>query len=97
MEVSIEVVFRMIEGLTNHLLSIPPSESRGKIATPKQWEAFFINQWVPYRVERVKKYNHLPEAFQERFHNLEVDWTKMFSAEFLSEAKKCKDADQKAR
>ena len=43
------------------------------------------------------KYNLLPEGFQERFDELEVDWTEMPHAKFLSEAHKCEEADKKAR
>ena len=42
------------------------------------------------------KYNLLPDSFQERFDELEVDWTEMAHAKFLSEAHKCETADTMA-
>ena len=43
------------------------------------------------------KYNLLPENYQERFDELEVDWTEMDHAQFLSEAHKCEMKDRLAR
>ena len=47
--------------------------------------------------KREMKYNLLPDEFQERFDELEVDWTDMSHAKFNAEAQKCKDADKKKR
>ena len=43
------------------------------------------------------KYNLLPDEFQERFDELEIDWTEMDHAKFVSEAQKCEEVDKKAR
>ena len=47
--------------------------------------------------KREMKYNLLPDIFQERFDELEVDWTEMTHSKFLSEAHKCEEADRKVR
>ena len=67
------------------------------MATPEQWKEHMENNWIPYGEKREMKYNLLPEGFQERFDEVEVDWTEMPHAKFLSEAHKCEEADKKAR
>merc|ERR1711884_426334 len=47
--------------------------------------------------KREMKYNLLPDPFQERFDELEVDWAEMSHSKLLSEAQKCAEADRKLR
>ena len=43
------------------------------------------------------KYNLLPETYQDRFDELELDWTEMTASKFLSEAQKYEDAAEKKK
>ena len=39
------------------------------------------------------KYNLLPDSYQNRYHELEFDWTEMSDVKVLSKAQKCEDMD----
>ena len=96
-DVGVEAAFRRIDVLTNLLLLFPPIGSRGRMATPKQWEAFQYVKFVEGPKKREMKYNLLPDPFQERFDELEVDWAEMSHSKFLSKAQKYAEADRKLR
>ena len=96
-DVGVEAAFRRIDVLTNLLLLFPPTGSRGRMATPEQWAAFQEVKFVEGPEKREMKYNLLPDPFQERFDELEVDWAEMSHPKFLSEAHKCAEADRKLR
>ena len=97
LDVGAEASFRRVDILCNLLLLFPPTGSRGRMATPKQWEEHAKIKFIDHAEKREMKYNLLPDEFQERFDELEVDWTEMSHAKFNSEAQKCEEADKKGR
>ena len=48
-------------------------------------------------VKKEMKYNLLPEAYYDRFDELENDWSEMSNSKFLSEAQKFEAVDAKER
>ena len=79
-DVGVEKAFRRNDTLTNLLNFFPPNGSRGRMATPEQWEEWETKHWVSYHEKREMNYNLLLNSFQERFDELEVDWTEMAHA-----------------
>lgn len=95
--ISVEAAFRRIEVMTNLMVYFPPPSSRGKSTTRKQWETFQRRKKIPEYIKREMKYNLLPEVFNDRFDELETDWTEMSNTKFLAEAQKCETMDTKER
>ena len=75
--ISVEAAFRRIEVMTNLIAYFPPPSSRGKPATLKQWNDFQEIKKISNTIKREMKYNLLPEVFNDRFDELEMDWTEM--------------------
>jgi hypothetical protein len=95
--ISVEAAFRRIEVMTNLMAYFPPPSSRGKPATKEQWDNFQEIKKISNNLKREMKYNLLPEVFNDRFDELETDWTEMSNTKFLAEAQKCETMDNKER
>jgi hypothetical protein len=95
--ISVEAAFCRIEVMTNLMAYFPPPSSRGKPTTREQWEKFQEIKKISNNLKREMKYNLLPEVFNDRFDELETDWTEMSKSKFLAEAQKCETMDNKER
>ena len=96
-DVGVEKAFRRVDHLTNLLNFFPPTGSKGRMASPEQWETWTNDHWIPYPEKREMKHNLLPDVFQDRLEGLEEDWADMSHAKFLSEAHKCEVKDKAVR
>jgi hypothetical protein len=75
----------------------PPPCGCGKQASQDKWDSHEESKKVAANVKKEMKYNLLPEAYHDKFDELENDWTEMSNSKFLSEAQKFEAADAKER
>ena len=75
----------------------PPPCGRGKQASQDQWDRHEDSKKVGADVKKEMKYNLLPEAYHDKFDELENDWTEMSNSKILSKAQKFEAADAKER
>ena len=66
------------------------------MATEAEWRIFEDEKKLNEEQLRMIKFNLLPEAYKERFDQLEEDWLEMQASKFLLEAQKIKQADKRA-
>ena len=95
--VPVEAAFRRIEVITRYMEYFPPPCSRGKQATQDEWDSHEETKKIMADVKKEMKYNLLPEAYHDRFDELENDWSEMSNSKFLSEAQKFEAVDAKER
>ena len=95
--VPVEAAFRRIEVITRYMEYFPPTCGRGKQATQDQWDNHEESKKIGADLKKEMKYNLLPEAYHDRFDELENDWSEMSNSKFLSEAQKFEAVDAKER
>ena len=95
--VLVEAAFRRIDVIANLMEFSPPPHSRKGVASQPHWNNFKEIKKLSDDLKREIKYNLLPEAFHDRFKDMEGDWTKWSNNKFLAQAQKAEAVNAKER